>query len=102
MDVQTSNLSDRLKPDYSEHTLLDFGWQHHLSGKPVVVYPTGRMDSEEILGWVHPTRANFYSSFGKLGQELGGFSVKRKTVRDVREGCEMVAGGAQEGFHKSL
>ena len=91
MDVQTSSLSAMLKHDYLEHTLLDFGWQHKLGGKPVVVYPTGGLDSEEVLAWVHPSRANCYSSFGKLGQGLGGFTVKRKDGGDVPEGCEMVA-----------
>ena len=47
--------------------------------------PTGRMDSEEILAWVHPTRANCSSSFGRLGQGLGGRRKEKVLVPDDRQ-----------------
>ena len=42
-DVQASSLPPDVKADYLDHAVIDFGWQHNLSGKPVVAWPLGTL-----------------------------------------------------------
>ena len=86
MDAQTSSLSDRLKQDYLEHTLLDFGWWK------ASCCLSNREDGQwRDIGMGTSNQGQLLQLIGRLGQGLGGFSVKRKNGREVPESCEMVA-----------
>eukprot|EP00435_Cladocopium_sp_Y103_P001598 s3537_g1.t1 len=77
-DIQVSSLLPDVKAKYLDHVVIDFGWQHNLSGKPVVAWPLGTMGTEEPLTWMKLTKADCYSAFGKLGKGMGGYTIKAK------------------------
>ena len=73
-DVQASSLPPDVKADYLDHAAIDLGWQHNVSGKPVVAWPLGTLGTEEPLTWVKLGKADCYSAFVKLGRGMGGSS----------------------------
>ena len=77
-DVQVSSLSSDEKATYLNNVVIDFGWQHNLSGQPVVAWPLGTLGTEEPLTWVKLSKADCYSAFGKLGRGMGGYTIKAK------------------------
>ena len=96
-DVQVSSLPPDVKADYLDHAVIDFGWQHNLSGKPVVAWPLGTLGTEEPLTWVKLGKVDCYSAFGKLGRGIGGYAIKAKQNLGPPEGMSILQAKAYCG-----
>ena len=100
-DVQASSLSQGLKALYLEHAVLSLPSATGLgNGKPIAAHPVGALGSAEPLTLTSRGQASCYSLFGRLGQGLGGFTVKAKLGEAVGlgEGVTLLQAKACGGF----